>query len=182
MQDEFFSNRLTRAEIKDCAYARLCRKGTAIVFGLFAIFLLEVAVIYLLIHYNKPEKEFVVYFLPLAFAPVLIISVAYNCVNLHRLYANYENCELVTCKISFQLSVNSAPKLFGSKTSGVPTSFTFTTADGNVHHIGPEKVKKTTLIAKLNLERYNGEAQFLYDAENKLLYPFTPLPRKTSKR
>lgn len=181
MQDEFVSNRLTRAEVKDCAYARLCRRGTAIVFGLFAIFLLEVTIIYLIVHYNNPEREFAVYFLPLGFAPVLIISVAHNCVNLHRLYANYENWEPVTCKITYQSAVNSASKLFGSKTSGLTTSFTFTTADGNIHNIGPRKVKNFALIAVLRLDRYNGEAQCLYDAKNHVLYPFSQLPPKSKK-
>lgn len=182
MQDEFVSNRLTRAEVKDCAYARLCRKGNIISFAILGVYSTIFLAVYFILRYvDKDPKAYVVLCVCLFFASFFIGFIVYNCVNLHKLYANYENWELVTCKISYQFTVHSAPKLFGNKANIIASSFTFTTVDGNIHNIGPRKVKNFALIAVLRLDRYNGEAQCLYDAKNHVLYPFSQLPPKSKK-
>ncbi len=177
MKDEFISNRLTRAEVKDCAYARLCRKVNvinSIILGMYCAIFVGV---YLVLRYvDKNPRAHVVLLGYLLFALVFIGFIVYNCVNLHRLYANYENWELVTGKIAYQFTVNSSPKLFGNKNNKIASAFTFTTADGNIHNIGPRKVKNFALITILHMDRYDGEAQFLYDAQNHLLYPFSQPP------
>jgi len=182
MQEEIVSDKLTRAEVKDCAYARLCRKGNVNTVILLAVFCALVAFVYLVMRYSEYPNAYMAFYLIAAYAPAAIASLVYNCVNLHKLYANYEGWALVDCTITYKSNVTSGLGMLSNRYDAHTVEFAFTTADGNAHTLPLKNLKISALIAAFHMERYNGEAQFLYDAKNNLLYPFTPLPPRSVQK
>lgn len=177
------THRLTLSEVKDCGYARLCRRSMLNVLILAIVFAAFIGFDYFLLRYDDNPRAKFVFYLLIGFVPIVIYSIINDFVGLRRLYASYESFELVTCEIWNASSLEYGWQAqFRNDRRAVTHNLTFTTADGVEHKLASQKVKKGALIYLFRLDRYNGSAQFLYDAQKDVLYPFTPLPPKVKKR
>lgn len=183
LQEDNHSNRLTLSEVKDCGYARLCRRSLLTVLLYLVLFAGLIVLSYFVLRNEDSPKARLLLYLILLYSPFIIYSVTHDAKGLRRLYSNYENFELVTCEI---WNVSSLDYGFQTQERNfrrvVTHNLTFTTSDGAEHKLTSQKVKKSSFFAVFQLDRYNGSAQFLYDAQNDVLYPFTPLPPKVKKK
>ena len=88
LQENNHSNKLTLSEVKDCGYARECRRSILLTLFLFVLLAGLIALMYFILRDDDTPNARWTFLLVILYCPILIYQISRNVVGLRRLYSN----------------------------------------------------------------------------------------------